>query len=825
MDIGGKGEKQLEIERLKELLSFGILDTSPEKEFDDLAQLASIICDTPTALISFIDDSRQWYKAKVGMDLLQVPIEDTFCRHTIRQDTLLEIPDASQDDRVCTNSFVTKENGVRFYAGIALRTEKGLPIGTVCVIDHKPRLLDEPQKKALEILASHTINLLETRKKNTRLGRELENVLKKKIEETQELLNLKEAEYNKLFQAITRSNGVVEFSPEGFILSVNKNFSEMTGYHEQELVGKHHTVLLDQEDQAKNLLFWQSLKSGAFQSGRFKRLRKDGSVLYIQASYSPVLDSHEQVIRITKIAQDITMETHYRLALEKAKKMADDLNAQKDTFIANMSHEIRTPIHAIIGFTDLLLEKNLPEEFSSKLEAIKLAGDTLLYLVNDLLDLSKIEAGLLQIEHLPYRLEEAVRDVFGMLRLKAAQKGLQFDYHVGPNLPEMVVGDKNRLIQILINLLGNAIKFTHHGAVHLDLRNEPPTGEPSNLHFTISDTGIGISKEKLDLIFERFTQAEANTSRKYGGTGLGLNISRLLIEKQGGWIRVESEPGKGSRFEFSLPCKIYFNESFAAAPLRESDQPNKSSARILMCEDNELNQRLVQSLFRNTPYQLDLAVNGIEGLNLLASKAYDLVLMDIQMPEMDGYQAIRAIRTDLKSAVPVIALTAHSMVAEREKCLSLGMNDYLSKPFKKEALLAKIEFWLNHSKELKEPPVLEDGKEEPLISLEQLEAFSGGDSNFQKEMLLLFRNQSEKALRDMTTYLAGGDLVNLGAMAHKLKSSFGMVGADLLLLENLETLASRKPAPDEIVPVLGALENQLRQLHFEVEKILNNFKA
>jgi len=223
MDIGGKGEKQLEIERLKELLSFGILDTSPEKEFDDLAQLASIICDTPTALISFIDDSRQWYKAKVGMDLLQVPIEDTFCRHTIRQDTLLEIPDASQDDRVCTNSFVTKENGVRYYAGIALKTEKGLPIGTVCVIDHKPRLLDEPQKKALEILASHTINLLETRKKNTRLGRELENVLKKKIEETQELLNLKEAEYNKLFQAITRSNGVVEFSPEGFILSVNKN--------------------------------------------------------------------------------------------------------------------------------------------------------------------------------------------------------------------------------------------------------------------------------------------------------------------------------------------------------------------------------------------------------------------------------------------------------------------------------------------------------------------------------------------------------------------------------------------------------------------------
>lgn len=817
-------DKQTEIDRLKDLLSFGVMDTPREKEFDDLAQLASIICNTPTALITFIDDHRQWYKAKVGMEEQEVPREEAFCRFTIQQDSILEIPDATLDARVADSSLVNKENGIRFYAGLSLKSDLGHRIGTVCVVDNKPHHLSLIQKTALEIIATHTMQLLQTRKKNESLGMELQSVLRQKIAETQELLSLKEAAYNTLFKAIAKSNGVVEFSPSGIILSANKIFLKMTGYREDELKGKHHSILVDQNEVKKNRIFWKGLNAGKFKTGRFKRIRKDGEPFYIQASYSPILDANDQVIRITEIAQNITMETNYRLELEKAKAMADDLNVQKDHFIANMSHEIRTPINAITGFTDLLLDREQSPEARVQLEAIKTAGDNLLFLINDILDLSKIEAGIFQIEHQPFHLHGIIENVMAMLKLKATQKGLNFDCFISDDVPEYVIGDKNRLAQILINLLGNAIKFTGQGSVRLMV--SPAFHELNRLwlKFVVSDTGIGIPKDKLGTIFDRFTQAEENTSRKFGGTGLGLNIVKLLIKKQNGTIYVESEMHRGSSFVFQLPYEITSPvEKEQLIPVQLPVAP-KRPARILMCEDNPLNQKLVESILARTPYQLDLASNGIEGIKLLKGQKYDLVLMDVQMPEMDGYQTTVAIRSQLKLDVPVIALTAHSMIAERQKCLSFGMNDFISKPFKKDELLSKIEHWLKPgTREEAVAEIIEEAEMDG-FSLSYLEELSGGDPGFQKEMLTLFLIQTAEMIQHMEAQRKAGDLLPVASMAHKLKTSFGMIQADLTLLNDLENQINQGFPDVQITGSMDALTLQIRRLNLKIHGILTNLE-
>ncbi len=817
-------EKQSrEIERLKALLSYGVLDTPHEKDYDGLVELASIICNTPIALISLIDDKRQWYKAKIGIENSEVPIEEAICQYTIAQDNLLEIPDTLLDDRSRTKPAVTVENGIRYYAGLPLKEEGGCAIGTVCVVDTKPHQLNEVQKKALEIIAEQTMSLLSVRKKNTDLGNELEEVLQQKIKETQELLSQKEIEYNNLFEAITKSNGVMEFSSEGTILSINKNFQDMLGYHEEELVGKNHSILLDQEDRNNNLIFWESLRNKKSHSGRFKRLHKNGEIVWIQASYNPVLNTKNEIIKITKIAQNITLEENSRIALEKAKAMADALNVQKDYFIANVSHEIRTPINAILGFTDLLLEQeNSPEKYG-QLEAIKTAGDNLLYLINDILDLSKIEAGVFQVDKNSFHLKELIENVFAILHLKAVQKKLNFDFQIASGVPKYIVGDKNRLAQILINLLGNALKFTHKGSVHLAVDIQKHPNHQPMIVFEVTDTGIGIPEDKLFNIFERFSQAEATTSRKYGGTGLGLNICKLLVEKQGGTIHVTSTLGQGARFVFSLPLLEPLNNELVMEDSEKDNPPSLvQGSRILMCEDNELNQKLAKAIFQNTPHSLTLAENGLEGLKLLEKNEYDLVLMDIQMPELDGYQTTQVIRNDLKIKVPIIALTAHSMVIEREKCLALGMNDYLSKPFKKEELFAKIAYWLGHS-DLAPPKQVANDFSKNLLSLVPLEEFSGGDKDFQKEMLQLFQIQSKATIAQMEIHLQKQEFLPISALAHKLKSSFGLIDADNQYLIALEKLSKTTPSPDEMHSLFKALASQISQLNFEINHILNHF--
>lgn len=822
MTYTNKSTEVEEIERLRALLSYNILDTPQEEEFNNLVKLISIVCDSPIAIISMIDDKRQWYKAKTGVPQNEVPKAETFCRYTLQQEEIMEINDARKDERVKKNPHVIAENGIRHYAGINLKASNGHKIGTVCVVDTKPKQLKKEQKHALRLIADQTMIILEARKKNKELSDELEEIISNKVMETRRRLLRKESEYNVLLRAIKKSNAVVEFSPEGVIRSINDNFVKITGYSKEELGGENHNILLYEGQKAKDIQFWSSLKNGKFHNGRLKRRHKNGSAVWIQASYNPITDDDGNVIKVIQIAQNITREMEAEKILKKSKEVAEEMNDQKDRFIANMSHEIRTPIHAVLGFTELLLEQEKDNSKKTYLESVKTAGDNLLYIINDILDLSKIEAGIIHLEKEPFDLLLLIDNVFSILHLKAHQKKISFQYHIEPEVGFKLIGDKNRVTQILINLLSNAIKFTSSGKVELYVAPLTKENKTTTLQFRVVDTGIGIPEGKKRFIFERFSQADEDTSRNYGGTGLGLNISRQLIDKQGGSIQVESEEGKGSVFSFQLPFLI---DEKASNPDKKELQVvpgERKKAHILLCEDNELNQRLVKAILTGKGYSVDLAENGQKGVKLVEEKEYDLVLMDIQMPLMNGYEATRKIRQEIRSSVPIVALTANYILSERAKCLQIGMNDYLCKPFAKEDLLNKVDLLVQRNGEKqKKKKVASKLQEQKIISLNALEELSDGDKDFQKEIMSLFIQQAGKLYNEIKRFSNVKDINGIRATAHKLKSSFGIIGADGRLINELENISEISLNPGGLTETIDSLERQLNEIFCILNELIN----
>lgn len=383
--------------------------------------------------------------------------------------------------------------------------------------------------------------------------------------------------------------------------------------------------------------------------------------------------------------------------VELEKERAEQSERVKEQFLANMSHEIRTPLNAILGMTRLLLDKDPRTDQLKYLNSIKHASDNLLIIINDILDLSKIEAGKVSFERIVFDVRKELEAVLDTIKVNADEKGLELKLDIDPNMPYGIAGDPYRLNQILLNLAGNAIKFTEKGSVTISAKLIERNKDAARIQFAVIDTGIGIAQDKLDYIFDMFTQETSSTTRKFGGTGLGLAICKKLVELQGGDIEVNSTVGSGSVFRFFLPYVVVEETAIQTDATGNDQKPKRQlhDLRILLAEDNEFNQMVAVDTLESTipGVQVDIARNGREAVDKVNAQRYDLVLMDIQMPEMDGHEATRTIRasTDANvNSVPIIAMTASVIKAEVDKCFESGMNEFVGKPFNVEELLDKI---------------------------------------------------------------------------------------------------------------------------------------
>jgi len=510
--------------------------------------------------------------------------------------------------------------------------------------------------------------------------------------------------------------------------------------------------------------------------------------------------------------------------LDIAEKKASVAAQTKENFLANMSHEIRTPLSGILGFTNLLQKRPLDETSAEFVTSIQRSGENLMTIINDILDLSKIEAGMMRITPGIFSINGLLNSIETLFSERVKEKKLKISSNVETSIPDTLIGDATRLTQILVNLIGNAIKFTHQGKVTIEVYNKQQSENQIILGFKITDTGIGIDKEKLTEVFERFNQGEDSTTRNYGGTGLGLSIVKRLILLQQGDIEVSSEQGKGTTFDFYIPYGIA-KEQLNTLPAADKDQFKdmyNTALKVLVVDDNAINQTLMKHLLLQWNIDFDIASNGLEAVEYLRKENCDLVLMDLQMPQMDGYTAVQQIREELKLDIPIIAMTAHALPGEREKCLSRGMNEYISKPIKEEELFKLITtFGLKEGKS-EDKKVSENVPVFNYIDLTYMQSVSGGNKSFEQTVTNQFIDNVPLHLEQLITAYHSLDFKIVKLRAHHLQSSVAIMGLLPILEDKLDLLEMATEQNTTLQQILNDVENMLKHSLIEAKIYLES---
>ncbi len=1139
-----------EAARLEALRQYHVLDTPPEEGFDDLARIAAQICGTPIALVSLVDEHRQWFKARVGVEARETPRDVAFCAHAILGKEVMVVPDASSDPRFADNPLVTGDLHIRFYAGAPLIAPDAHVLGTLCVVDREPHVLTREQEDALEALARQAVGQLELRKKL----RELAAAVQQRRQTLEEM--------DRFFQLSLEMLGIADFA--GRFLRLNPAWERALGYTLEELMATPYLEFVHPDDRERTVAEAARLYQGSetvYFENRYRA--RDGSYRWLQWSAAPspeegliyaaardVTDSKRSASRmaagyaVTRVlaeaetlkaaaprilqavgeslgwetgalwnvdreanvlrsaefwrvpglefpefeaisqstaflpgiglpgrvwssgqaawipdvvrdanfprapyaareglhgafgfpvrrgadvagvmeffsreirrpdpelllmfdsigtqigqfmerkeseealrcyareleaARQAQEENTARLALlvkelDAARERAEAATRAKSELLANMSHEIRTPMNAIMGMTDLTLETRLTGEQRDHLETVRDASHALLHLIEDILDFSKIEARKLDLDRVAFSLRETLEDALKVLALRAHQKNLELACDIPPTVPDDVVSDPGRLRQIVMNLVGNALKFTESGEVVLEVEPERVTGEEASLHFSVRDTGIGVPWEKQGMIFDPFAQADASTTRRYGGTGLGLAITAQLVRLMGGRIWLESAEGRGSAFHFTASfqrhqgamaarrpwdsadlggrrvlvvddnstnrrileemlsnwhMEVATAESGAAAlrlldeaqmrkrpfavtvldaglpgedafsllehirnaqlsepvgvvvltaagqgldtsqrerlgsspcvskPVRQSDlfdalatllgervgleprpvAPRRQAGRapvgalrILLAEDNPVNQKLAAHLLKKRGHRIEVVGTGREALAAIERQRFDLVLMDVQMPVMGGLEATAQIRDREKRGgghLPIVAMTAHAMKGDRERCLEAGMDGYVSKPVRKKELFEAIESAVAAGSRPAAGHPLPAAEVAPCataIDAEDLRQKLDGDRELLRELVELFLKSSPGALASLRKGVESADPKQVENAAHSLKGTLGNFTARLAAAtaQELES-AGRERNLERATHLLPALEQQVGQVRKELSELL-----
>lgn len=584
--------------------------------------------------------------------------------------------------------------------------------------------------------------------------------------------------------------GLLQVTPEENIVYANQSFCKMSGYTADELLGKNAPQLFSGAGGSDGAaMATERRKHGESDVYELEVMNKNGEQKWWLISGAPIYDDRNEFIGSIGIHLDITSQKQLEEDLRWAKSEAEKSAHTKEIFLANMSHEIRTPMNAIIGLGKLLARTRLDGQQSFYLEVIRSASDNLMVIINDLLDFSRIEAGKVTMEKMSFRLNDHVSKSLQILKYKAEEKGLLLECRCDERIAEVLVGDPYRLSQVLMNLLSNAVKFTERGSVTMECSLVEDRGSEQALQFRVTDTGIGMSEEFMEHLFDKFSQEDESISRRYGGTGLGMSISKQLIELMGGQIHVASKKNEGTSISFTLRLPVGNVSELQDTEEVLPDAAILSGRRILLAEDNAMNRLLVTTILSQYGAAVTEVADGQQAVQALATGSYDVVLMDMQMPVMNGLEATRAIRAGINATVPIIALTANAQQQEAQRCRDAGMNDFIAKPFDEGPMVTLIARWLGQSVQ-QESGVKEEKKPaDTLIDLAGIHAMGIGDE-FVRNLSELFLEEMTAAIRKMEEAVMHNDMQALSDAAHKIKPSFQTFGVtaimnDLIALESM----------------------------------------
>jgi PAS domain S-box-containing protein len=630
-------------------------------------------------------------------------------------------------------------------------------------------------------------------------------------------------------------------SPDGKLMDMNEATVRVTGLDRAVLIGSDFFEYFTEPERARKVCL-DVFAQGSVINSPLTLRHTSGELTDVFFNGSVYKDSKGTVSGIVIVARDVTEQKRIATELLNAKtaaelatgiaevaqgkaelatRIAEDAVKAKQQFLSNMSHEIRTPMNAIIGFAKVILRTDLSDRQKEYLQAIKMSGDTLIVLINDILDLAKVDAGKMTFEKVPFRLEESISAMLHLFETKIQEKNLGLIKQYDQRIPKVLLGDSVRLHQVILNLVSNAVKFTTEGKITIGVNMIDEDDEKVTIEFSVKDTGIGIPANRIDQIFENFQQASDDTTRLYGGSGLGLAIVKQLVEPQGGSVRVRSTVGEGSVFSFILSFPKTTKEVDGESDLVEIDTDIKN-VQILVVEDISLNKLLLKVLLSDFGFEFDMVSNGQEALEKLQYKSYDVILMDLQMPVMNGFEATEQIRNTLGLSTPILALTADVTTVDLEKCRAVGMNDYVSKPIDEKILYNKIVGLLKKaaetSTETEEPePGASDDK---FIDLSYLTNLTRSDPQIMSKMMSLYLEQTPDLLKTMKRSSRKKNWDEVQAASHKLIPFFVVMGISKeyeTLAKKIQRDAETKENTGEILSMVNQLERGLSRACAELQ--------